>query len=471
METKAYRILVVEDNPGDFVIIEDLLSEILSDARVTNAIDFKQADSLLQDNVTPFDIILLDLSLPDKAGNDLITEIVRIAPDCPIIILTGFSDMNFTIQAISLGIEDYLVKDDLSATILLKSISYSIERKKSKSELKESEKRYSNLFHLSPQPMWVYDTQTYKFIQTNKAAVKHYGYTEEEFLQMSMFDIYQESEIPKLQETVRHLSQNNIGPYNVRSRHINKAGDFMEVEIYSTPINIGDRPLRSVIAFDITEKIQHEQLITKAIIKTQEEERYEIGSELHDNICQILALSQMNLDKLKDSLNPDTLPWYEHSRKTMLLALDEIRNLSHRLAPAFYDEMTFEESFRKLIKTFDVNKKYRITLSFDDKLSNKDVHNEMQLNLYRILQEQLRNIEKYASATEIKIFVLVRNENLYMTTADNGIGFIMDRQKKGIGFANMKRRVELFNGDIQIDTSPGKGCKIVINIPLKKRDE
>ncbi len=92
----------------------------------------------------------------------------------------------------------------------------------------------------------------------------------------------------------------------------------------------------------------------------------------------------------------------------------------------------------------------------------------MQLNLYRILQEQLRNVEKYAFATEIKIFVLIRNENLYMTTIDNGIGFEMDIQKHGIGFANMKRRVELFGGDMEIDTAPGKGCKIVIAIPLKQ---
>ena len=468
-DRNSYRILVIEDNPGDFAIIEDFLLESLFAPEIIHAVDFRGASAILTEPEGRFDIILLDLSLPDKAGKSLVNDIITISSPCPIIILTGFSDMNFAVQAISLGIEDYLLKDDLSPAILYKSIAYSIERKKRKSELKESEKRYSNLFHLSPQPMWVFDIETFRFVQVNKAAVKRYGFTEEEFLKMTVLDIRSESDILVVSDIVQEDKEAGDSLFTGTFQHRHKSGDIIDVEIYSTPININNRMCRSVIAYDITEKIQHEQLITKAIIKTQEEERYEIGSELHDNVCQILALSQMNLDKLRESLNAETKPWYENTRNTLLTALEEIRNLSHRLAPAFYDELTLEESFRKLIKTFDVSKKYKIAFSFRDETKDKSVYSDMQLNLYRILQEQLRNIEKYAAASEIKIFVLIKTENLYMTTIDNGIGFVMDAQKQGIGFANMKRRVELFGGDIEIDTTPGKGCKIVITIPVNKK--
>lgn len=443
----------------------------MSDSEILNAVSFKHASAILSDSDSVFDIILLDLTLPDKEGNQLITEIMILAPNSPIVILTGFSNMKFAVQSISRGIEDYLLKDDLNAAMLFKSISYSIERKRNKSELKESEKRYSNLFHLSPQPMWVFDTDSYEFVQVNEAAVKKYGYTEEEFLRMTVLDIRPASDVPMVIDIIRDGHERQRGLFNGRFQHKNKLGEIIEVEIYSTPISLDKRLLRSVIAYDITEKIQHEQLITKAIIKTQEVERYEIGSELHDNICQILALSQMSLDKLKESLTAETIPWYKNARNTLLKALEEIRNLSHRLAPAFYDELTLEESFRKLIKTFDVSKKYQILFSFQDELNDVGAYSEMQLNLYRILQEQLRNIEKYAFASEIKIFVLIKKENLYMTTMDNGVGFIMDPKKEGIGFANMKRRVEIYSGDIEIDTSPGKGCKIVITIPVKRKNK
>ncbi len=469
MDKKKYRILVIEDNPGDFVIVEDFLVESLFAPQIIHARDFKHALEILTSPGQYFDIILLDLSLPDNDGDQLISEIMGVSSMSPIIILTGFADMNFAIHAISMGIEDYLLKDDLNAAILYKSITYSIERKKSKSELKDSEKRYSNLFHLSPQPMWVFDTETFRFVQVNKAAVQKYGFTEEEFLTMSILDIRPRSDIETVSQIIHRNRETDNQLFTGRFQHINKAGETIEVEIYSTPLTIHNRPLRSVIAYDITEKIQHEQLITKAIIRTQEEERYEIGGELHDNICQILALSQMSLDKLKESLNAETKPWYDNARNTLLTAMEEIRNLSHRLAPAFYDELTLEECFRKLIKTFDVGKKYQILFSFNDEVNDASSYSEMQLSLYRILQEQLRNIEKYAFASEIKVFVLIRSENLYMTTIDNGVGFVMDEQKQGIGFANMKRRIELFGGDMEIDTAPGKGCKIVITVPIKQK--
>ena len=127
---------------------------------------------------------------------------LRVASLCPIIILTGYADIDFSIKSISQGILDYLLKDDLNATTLYKSIIYAIERKKTISELKESEKRYSDLFHLSPQPMWVLDPETFRFVQVNKATIELYGYSEEEFLNMTLMDIKQEEDISKTKRLI-----------------------------------------------------------------------------------------------------------------------------------------------------------------------------------------------------------------------------------------------------------------------------
>lgn len=90
----------------------------------------------------------------------------------------------------------------------------------------------------------------------------------------------------------------------------------------------------------------------------------------------------------------------------------------------------------------------------------------MQLNLHRILQEQLRNIQKYANASIIEVDVLMHYHKLKMKISDNGIGFNTDKVKAGIGLANMKRRAELFSGKFEINSSPGNGCEIIIGIPL-----
>src|SRR5690606_12859842 len=129
--------------------------------------------------VAAFDVILLDLTLPDMSGKELICEILKIAPDRPVVILTGYLDIEFSIQSISMGISDYLLKDELNGTSLYKTIIYCIERRKRTTQLKESEKRYCDLFHLNPQPMWVYALNSLKFLDVNAAAIDHYGYTRE----------------------------------------------------------------------------------------------------------------------------------------------------------------------------------------------------------------------------------------------------------------------------------------------------
>lgn len=462
---KYFKFLVVEDNLGDFTLVGEFLTEEFSNPLVTNAANFKQAAQILKADKTNFDLILLDLTLPDKSGQNLITEMLQIA-HCPIIILTGYADIQFSINSISQGILDYLLKDELNATMLYKSITYAIERKKTIADLRESEKRYSDLFHASPQPMLVFDIESLLFTQVNDAAISQYGYSEEEFLGMTILDIRPTDEKLKAAENFERVLYETKDIHKGCFRHSKKSGEIIEVEIYSTPIVINNKKYRSVIAIDVTEKKLFERTITKAIIKTQEDERYEIGGELHDNVCQILATSRITLGMLKESLPAESMLWFDLSEKNIVLALDEIRNLSHRLAPAFFDETTLEEAFRKLFSTFNLASKYQILLQFDDTVKKSPIDLEIELNLYRILQEQLRNILKHAGASVIKVTVLVNENILHMKISDNGVGFDVKKIKKGIGLANMRRRAELFSGSFEIDSSVGCGCTIAVDIPL-----
>lgn len=465
MDKKYFNFLVVEDNPGDFTLVEEFLREEFPNPTIIHAANFKLAAQILQSEENVFDLILLDLTLPDSSGQSLITEMLQIA-SCPIIILTGYADVDFSINSISQGILDYLLKDDLNATMLYKSINYAIERKKTNTELRESEKRYSDLFNASPQPMWVFDIVTLLFIQVNHAAISHYGYSEEEFLSMTILDIRPPGEKLKPIEIIDRVMSEKEDNHKGSFRHRKKSGELIEVEIYSNPIVVNNRKYRSVIAIDVTEKKSFDHAITKAIIKTQEDERYEIGGELHDNVCQILVSSRITLGMLKDSLPPSSMLWFDQSEKNIVLALDEIRNLSHRLAPAFFDETTLEEAFKKLFSTFNIAAKYEIFLQFDEAVKKTPISLEIELNLYRILQEQLRNILNHARATSIAVSVTVIDEILHMKVTDNGVGFDAKKVKNGIGLANMRRRTELFSGNFEIASLAGDGCTITVDIPL-----
>ena len=195
-----YKILLIEDNLGEVMLIKNYIEEQFTSTHITVARNYKETLKILSASSTSFDIILLDLSLPDKNGEPLINEIVAHPKiKCPVIILSGYADIEFSIKSISLGISDYLLKDGLTARMLYKSLIYSIERFDFERRLRESEKKFSLIFNLSPQPMWVYDLETLKFIQVNEAAVEHYGYSGEEFISIDVVQLH----LPEERETVK----------------------------------------------------------------------------------------------------------------------------------------------------------------------------------------------------------------------------------------------------------------------------
>lgn len=464
--TENISILIIEDNIGDFILIKDYIEEQFESSIIINAKSYSEAIHVLNDNSYNFDVVFLDLILPDKEGESLIKDIVSNCPETPVIILTGFANVEFSLKSISLKATDYLLKDDITPSTLFKSIKYNIERKKTNLQLEESEKRYSNLFQLSPQPMWIVDIETLSFIQVNNAAIDHYEYNEIDFLSLKLSDIlYNNYDFSDIENKEKHFIYNpNI--YKGRFKHKKKSGEIIEVDIYSTLISINNKKCESAIAIDVTDKIMTELKITKAIIKTQEDERYEIGTELHDNVCQILASSQLSLEMLKDHIPEESAIWLNKSKEFINLALEEIRSISHRLAPSFFDFTTIEETFKELLDTFNIDKKYEIKFNIDFSKIQGRINSDIQLNLYRILQEQLRNISKYANAKKITIDSIFEKNEFKLYIIDDGIGFDFLHVKKGIGLANIRRRAELFSGRMDVVSSIGNGCKLIISLPV-----
>jgi two-component system, NarL family, sensor histidine kinase UhpB len=138
---EQFSVLVIEDNPGDFAIVEEFLLEQIGSPVIVHAENFKEAEIKLSTKNIAFNVILLDLSLPDKTGSELIQDIVQASNNIPVIVLTGYADFSFGVKSISQGVSDYILKDELTPLVLYKTILYSLERKKILLTLQESEKR------------------------------------------------------------------------------------------------------------------------------------------------------------------------------------------------------------------------------------------------------------------------------------------------------------------------------------------
>jgi diguanylate cyclase (GGDEF)-like protein len=129
------RVLLVEDNPGDVRLIREALNEVRhAHIRLEHADCLQAAQNILA--AQEFDLILLDLSLPDSSGLATVEKAGDAAPDTPIVILTGLDDVNTGIQAVRAGAQDYLVKGEVTGHLLVRAIRYAIERQRMQAALR-----------------------------------------------------------------------------------------------------------------------------------------------------------------------------------------------------------------------------------------------------------------------------------------------------------------------------------------------
>jgi PAS domain S-box-containing protein len=255
------QILVIEDNPGDFVLIEDFLKEEINHITIHHVTTFAEAREKLDRDIL-YSAVLLDLTLPDNNGEKLVKDVIDLTPSVPVIVLTGYTDKEFSVRTLSLGVSDYLLKDDLNATQLFKSIYYSIERNRINQKLRESEEKYRHIFDFSPLPMWVYDLNTFKILNVNEAAIKGYGYSREEFLNLTIKDLRAAEDINVLEESIKNR-RNSTGLNQGVFRHLRKNGETFEVDVQSDEIEFNGKKARLVLATDISDQMEYIRAIEK----------------------------------------------------------------------------------------------------------------------------------------------------------------------------------------------------------------
>lgn len=251
--TQKIHVLVVEDNIGDYLLIEEHLLEKFEQIKITHCSNYKHTLSCIE-KASDISVVLLDLFLPDKSGTNLTQKIQALWPDAPIIVLTGYSDSRTARELLNLGVSDFLIKDEINPEILHKSIIYAIERNSFVRSLEQAKQDYEEIFEVNPQPMFVYDSKTLQIINANDAATMKYGYSKEEFLNMTIRELRPTDQIKFLEERLSLPIEQRTQKYAGVFIHKLKSGEEIKVEIYSSNIHYKDMEARLVVSNDITEK-------------------------------------------------------------------------------------------------------------------------------------------------------------------------------------------------------------------------
>jgi signal transduction histidine kinase len=143
-------------------------------------------------------------------------------------------------------------------------------------------------------------------------------------------------------------------------------------------------------------------------------------------------------------------------------AIQEIRSLSSKNVTPLKD-VKLNELLELLIDDLNKNTKIKSVFIYDIKM--EDISDDLKLNIYRVIQEQINNIVKHAKPENVSVSVQAKNKIIHVTVTDDGKGFDMKKKRTGIGISNMMNRVESFNGKMRITSSPGKGCTTEITVP------
>jgi two-component system, NarL family, sensor histidine kinase UhpB len=344
------------------------------------------------------------------------------------------------------------------------------ERVKAERELKAALELYELMAEATSDTIWDWDIVNQK-MKYNKGILKMFGYnvTEVGDAQEWWMRNVHPDDSKRIEGLTEKAFEDKKQTLQLEYRYRCAGNSYKN--IFDRAFIIYDeagKPIRMIGAMqDITYQREEEMHINKAIIDTQEVERQQMGMELHDNVNQILSAALIYLSTLShfDAKEESFTETLKLGKKLVLEAIGEIRRLSHQLAPASFEKISIKDVVVSLMETIKASDRYETDLRFTGDI--RKIKGEIRINLYRIIQEQMNNITKYAEATKLEVSVEVINKTVKLRVFDNGKGFDPRTTKKGIGLENIKRRVNLYDGRFTLNTSPGNGCEIIAVLPIK----
>lgn len=211
---------------------------------------------------------------------------------------------------------------------------------------------------------------------------------------------------------------------------------------------------------------QFQEELLKTRLEIQEETFKKISEEIHDNIGQTLSFIKLNMNTMKVSLAPEEEEKWKESRDLLTRVIKDLRNLSKTLNTDFIQDIGLVDAVRQQLSLLERSGLYHTSLEVTGEKQPYSVHRE--LVLYRVIQELLNNIVKHADAGRITVVMEYRPDRLLVSVQDDGKGFDpapVRAERSGIGLKNVFNRIALIDGVIHMDSSPGKGTLIKIDLP------
>jgi len=458
------RVLCIEDN----TLYNEVLRINLKNNReckfiVDQVFDLKEGIAHLKNNT--YNIILLDLGLPDSEGMDTLVSITKYSGSTPIIILTGSSQAEYASKSLRMGAQDYILKDELDSNVLIKSIMYSIQRKQFQHELFQTNHRMN--FHIENSPLAVVELdKNLRIIKWSAQANALFNKNASQVLGKKILNLnlMENGEWKKFESNLKNLFSGNLQKSIINIRMNGREGKIIFTECYNTIFFNESGEVISILC--LINDISYKEAAEMAILLGQELERKRVAREIHDGIGQMLVAIKFSLNQVRVDMDKN-----DFEEKIDLLdsllgqAINEARSISMNIADREAEKMSIEAQGRKLCQ--EIENLTGIEIAFLYIEEKKCLINNISFNLYRILQEVLNNIVKHSGAIKVNVKLLMGKRSIELKVKDNGHGFNIEQTDcSGRGMKNLQERACSLNGKFQIYSEEGKGTLVIVRIPV-----
>jgi PAS domain S-box-containing protein len=476
LNAQQIRILIIDDDEDDYFITSEFLKQI-QEYKIVSDWCYKFNDAVEQVKKGGFNLYFVDYRLGAKTGIDFLKEAVRLGCEEPIVLLTGKGNKDVDIEAMQIGATDYLIKTELNADKLERCIRYSLERTAYLKALRANERKYRNIFELSKDAVFIANTDLL-FMDVNQATSDLFGFSREEMLQKSVYDlIWDEADTKMLQQAMDEEGEVNDFELEMKTAEGDRKTCIFSIS--PAPEATGDVHFQGLI-HDITNlrraekaNLQIEKLgATGRLVRT-------LAHEVRNPLNNI----NMSVEQLVDSGSPEEAPVFldiiQRNSKRIGDIITELLD-SSRPTDLVFDRCTIQSIMDdSLAEALD-----RITLQHINMqvrycnepcyfMANKE---KLKIAFLNIIINAIEATEKYSG--EIGITINTTKDQHTVIIRDNGCGipeenisrlfepyFTSKRNGMGLGLAATLNILQSHKANIDVTSVLKQGTTFTITFP------
>jgi PAS domain S-box-containing protein len=338
-------------------------------------------------------------------------------------------------------------------------------------DLHEARDNFATIFNASPEIICILRLNDLHYLEINKAYEQHTGYGRREVLGKASLKLGLWKKAEDRGRTIHKLlTKGRLR--GQRAVFLTKTGESLTALLSAEIIQFGGDACALMIVEDITIRRQAEEArrdLAQRLIGAQEAERARIARELHDNICQSLAILNIELERTRLTLSDvsvDSDAGLVRLGDKLAELGQTVDSLSHQLHSSKLEMLGLVVAVKALCREFA--NQYRVPTRCDCMGVLNNLSADVSLCLFRVIQEALRNIAKHGHATEVNVSVIEALGKIHLKIADDGVGFTPNGKsiRPGLGLISMRERLSLIGGRVVIVSKPGSGTRVEATVPL-----